>query len=31
LQQIPVALSIRTHSIIAAEGNGPVEEGNDGG
>jgi pimeloyl-ACP methyl ester carboxylesterase len=30
LQQIPVAESIRAHSIIAVDGTIPVEEGNDG-
>ena len=30
LQEIPVAPSITAHSIIAVEGDGPVEEGNDG-
>ena len=30
LQQIPVAPSIKAHSIIAVEGDGPIEEGNDG-
>lgn len=30
LQKIPVALSIKAHSIIAVEGDGPVEQGNDG-
>ncbi len=30
LQQIPVASSIKAHSIIAVEGDGPVEQGNDG-
>jgi hypothetical protein len=30
LQQIPVAPSVTVHSIIAVEGDGPVEQGNDG-
>jgi hypothetical protein len=30
LQEIPVAPSIAAHSIIAVDGTGPVEEGNDG-
>ncbi|MDF0673617.1 MAG: alpha/beta fold hydrolase [Nitrospira sp.] len=30
LQKIPVASSIKAHSIIAVEGDGPVEQGNDG-
>jgi pimeloyl-ACP methyl ester carboxylesterase len=30
LQEIPVAPSIKNHSIIAVEGDGPVEQGNDG-
>jgi pimeloyl-ACP methyl ester carboxylesterase len=30
LQKIPVASSIKAHSIIAVEGDGPIEEGNDG-
>ena len=30
LQEIPVAPSITAHSIIAVEGDGPVEEGDDG-
>jgi len=30
LQEIPVASSIKAHSIIAVEGDGPIEEGNDG-
>ena len=30
LQEIPVAPSITVHSIIAVEGDGPVEQGNDG-
>jgi hypothetical protein len=30
LQGIPIAPSIHAHSIIAVEGDGPVEEGNDG-
>jgi hypothetical protein len=30
LQEIPVAPSIKAHSIIAVAGDGPVEEGNDG-
>ena len=30
LQAIPVAPSITVHSIIAVEGDGPVEQGNDG-
>ena len=30
LQKIPVAPSIKAHSIIAVEGDGPIEEGNDG-
>ncbi len=30
LQKIPVASSIKAHSIIAVEGDGPVEEGKDG-
>ena len=30
LQKIPVAPSIKAHSIIAVEGDGPVEEGKDG-
>jgi hypothetical protein len=30
LQQVPVAPSITAHSIIAVEGDGPVEQGNDG-
>jgi hypothetical protein len=30
LQQIPVAPSVHAHSIIAVDGTGPVEEGNDG-
>jgi transposase InsO family protein len=30
LQEIPVAPSIKAHSIIAVEGDGPVEQGDDG-
>ena len=30
LQEIPVAASIKAHSIIAVEGDGPVEDGDDG-
>ena len=30
LQDIPVAPSIPAHSIIAVEGTGPIEQGNDG-
>jgi hypothetical protein len=30
MQDIPVAPSIKAHSIIAVEGDGPVEQGNDG-
>jgi hypothetical protein len=30
LQEIPIAPSIKVHSIIAVQGDGPVEEGNDG-
>jgi hypothetical protein len=30
LQEIPVAPSVTVHSIIAVEGDGPVEQGNDG-
>jgi hypothetical protein len=30
LQNIPVAPSVKVHSIIAVEGDGPVEEGDDG-
>lgn len=30
LQSIPVASTIKAHSIIAVEGDGPIEEGNDG-
>jgi len=30
LQEIPVAPSVKAHSIIAVEGDGPVEQGNDG-
>ena len=30
LQQIPVAPSIKAHSIIAVKGSGPAEQGNDG-
>jgi pimeloyl-ACP methyl ester carboxylesterase len=30
LQTIPVAPSVKAHSIIAVEGDGPVEKGNDG-
>ncbi|HYS17120.1 MAG TPA: hypothetical protein VET45_09380 [Candidatus Binatia bacterium] len=30
LQEIPVAASIKAHSIVAVEGNGSVEEGDDG-
>jgi hypothetical protein len=30
LQKIPVTPSIKAHSIIAVEGNGPIEQGNDG-
>jgi pimeloyl-ACP methyl ester carboxylesterase len=30
LQEIPVAPAIKVHSIIAVEGDGPVEEGDDG-
>ena len=30
LASIPVAPTVRSHSIIAVEGNGPVEEGDDG-
>jgi hypothetical protein len=30
LQQVPVAPSVRAHSIIAVEGSGPVEQGDDG-
>ncbi len=30
LQQIPVASPVKAHSIIAVEGDGPIEEGNDG-
>ena len=30
LQEIPVTPSITAHSIIAVEGDGPVEEGDDG-
>ena len=30
LQKIPVASSVKAHSIIAVEGDGPVEEGKDG-
>jgi pimeloyl-ACP methyl ester carboxylesterase len=30
LQNIPVAPSIKAHSIIAVEGDGPIEEGDDG-
>src|SRR5262249_29380851 len=30
LQQIPVASSVTAHSIIAVEGTGPPQEGNDG-
>lgn len=30
LQKIPVVSSIKAHSIIAVEGDGPIEEGNDG-
>jgi pimeloyl-ACP methyl ester carboxylesterase len=30
LQEIPVAPSVTVHSIIAVEGDGPVEEGDDG-
>lgn len=30
IQQIPIAPSIKAHSIIAVKGDGPVEEGNDG-
>ena len=30
LQQIPVAPSIKAHSIIAVKGTGPAEQGNDG-
>src|SRR3989304_6048994 len=30
LQEIPVAPSITAHSIIAVEGDGPVEQGDDG-
>ncbi|MEE8148309.1 MAG: alpha/beta fold hydrolase [Longimicrobiales bacterium] len=30
LQKIPVASLIEAHSIIAVEGDGPIEEGNDG-
>jgi hypothetical protein len=30
LQEIPVAPSIKAHSIVAVEGDGPVEEGDDG-
>ncbi|HEX9814765.1 MAG TPA: hypothetical protein VGB31_07445 [Myxococcota bacterium] len=31
LQQIPIAPSVAAHSIIAVKGDGPAEEGNDGG
>ncbi len=30
LQKIPVASSIKAHSIISVEGDGPIEEGDDG-
>jgi pimeloyl-ACP methyl ester carboxylesterase len=30
LQKIPVVSSIKTHSIISVEGDGPIEEGDDG-
>src|SRR5215831_16405047 len=30
LREIPVASSVKAHSIIAVEGDGPVEEGDDG-
>jgi hypothetical protein len=30
LQRIPVAPSVRVHSIIAVEGDGPFQQGNDG-
>jgi transposase InsO family protein len=30
LQEIPVAPSVKAHSIIAVEGDGPVETGDDG-
>jgi hypothetical protein len=30
MQDIPVAPSIKAHSIIAVDGDGPVEQGNDG-
>ena len=30
LQEIPVATSIKAHSIIAVDGDGPVEDGDDG-
>jgi hypothetical protein len=30
LQEIPIAESIRAHSIIAVDGPGPLEEGDDG-
>lgn len=30
LQEIPLAPSVKAHSIVAVEGDGPVEQGNDG-
>ena len=30
LQEIPVAPSITAHSIIAVQGEGPIQQGNDG-
>jgi len=30
IQKIPVAASVKVHSIIAVEGDGPVEQGDDG-